>query len=80
MIRHPVSLRGGQIFFLMVFHAIFCQILNYCFCAISSRELYVCAIIYAFSNYGVLRMVRVVRAGGHGGELCKSLNEKLVSW
>ena len=45
------------------------------FHAISS----VSAILYAFSNYGVLRMVRVVRAGGHGGELCKSLNEKLVS-
>ena len=35
----------------MVFYAILRQILNYCFCAISSRELSVCAIFYAISDY-----------------------------
>ena len=32
----------------MVHHAIFSQISNYCFCAISSRKLSVCAISYIF--------------------------------
>ena len=35
----------------MVYHAILSQISNYCFRAISSRELSVCAIFYVFSNY-----------------------------
>ena len=47
MNRHPVS---GQTFFLMGFHAILRQILNYCFDAITLRKLYVCATFYAFSN------------------------------
>ena len=41
----------GQTCRLMVFHAILRQISNFRFCAISSRELTVCAIFYAFSNY-----------------------------
>ena len=41
---HPVSLRGGQTCFLIVFYAILRQILNYCFCAISLRELSICVI------------------------------------
>ena len=36
---HPVSLRGGQTYFVMVFHTLLRQILNYCFSAISSHEL-----------------------------------------
>ena len=51
MNRHPVSLRGGQKFFFMAFHAILRQILNFGFSAISSHELSVCAIFYVFSNY-----------------------------
>ena len=51
MNRHPVSSRGGETHFLIVFHAIIRQISNYCFCAISSCELSVCAIFYAFSSY-----------------------------
>ena len=35
---------------LMVFHAILRQILNHCFCAISLRELSVCAILRFFQN------------------------------
>ena len=35
----------------MVFHAIWRLILKYRFCVISSRELSVCAIFYAFYNY-----------------------------
>ena len=40
----------------MVFPAIWRQILKYCFCATSSRELSVCATFYAFSNhaYGMI--------------------------
>ena len=34
----------------MVFYRILRQFLNFCFCATSSRELFVCAIFYAFSN------------------------------
>ena len=56
------------------------QTSKYCLCAISSHELSVCAISYAFSNYEVVRMVRWSGTGGHGGDLCKNLNEKLVSW
>ena len=50
MNRQPVSVgsRGGQTCFLMVFHASLRQILNCYFCAISSWELPVCAIFYAF--------------------------------
>ena len=40
----------------MIFHAILRQILNYWFCAIFSRELYICAIFYTFSNYAVLAL------------------------
>ena len=36
----------------MVFHAILRHISNHSLCAISSRELSVSAILYAFSNYG----------------------------
>ena len=36
MKRGPVSLRGGQTCFFMVFHAILRQISNFCFCAIFS--------------------------------------------
>ena len=50
MNRHPISLRGGQMCFLRVFHAILRQIWKHCFCAISSRELSLCDIFYAFSN------------------------------
>ena len=42
----------------MVFHAILRQISIFCYCAISARELSVCAIFYTFSNY-VLMMVMV---------------------
>ena len=44
-------LQGGHTCFLMVFHAILRHISNYCICAISSLELSVRAIFYAFSNY-----------------------------
>ena len=43
MNRHPLILRGGTTCFLMVVHAPLRQILKHCFCAISSRELSVCA-------------------------------------
>ena len=50
--RHPVSLRRGQTCFFMVFHTMLRRILNFCFCAISSREFFVCAIFYPFyPNY-----------------------------
>ena len=52
MNRRPLNLRGGQLCFLMVFHADLRQISNYLFCAISSRERSACAIFYVFSNYG----------------------------
>ena len=47
---HPFSSKGGATCFLMVFHAIWRLILKYRFCAISSRELSVGAIFYAFYN------------------------------
>ena len=40
MNRHPVSFRGGQTFFFMTFHTILGPILNYGFCAISSRVIF----------------------------------------
>ena len=46
MNRYPVSLMGGQTSFSMVFQALLMQILNYRFCAISSCELFVCAISF----------------------------------
>ena len=52
--RHPVSLRSGQICFSMVFHAILRQLSNYRFCAISSRELFVCSIFHVFCNNDVV--------------------------
>ena len=51
MKRHPASFRGGQTSFLVAFYAILRQISNCFFGAISLRELSVCAIFYAFSNY-----------------------------
>ena len=51
MNRHPLSLRGGETYFLIVFHAIIRQISNYCFCAISSCKLPVCAISYVFCGF-----------------------------
>ena len=48
MKRHPFSPKGGATCFWMVFHAILRLILKYRFCAISSREISVCAIFYAF--------------------------------
>ena len=53
MNRHSLSLKGGQTCFLLVFHAILRLILNYSFCAISSCELSVCSIFYAFYNYEI---------------------------
>ena len=47
----PCKLKAWLNMLLMLFHAILRLISNYCFCAISSRELFVCAIFYAFSNY-----------------------------
>ena len=46
MNRHPLSLK--QTCCSMVFQATLMQIWNYCFCAISSRELSVCAIFFTF--------------------------------
>ena len=51
---HPVILGGGQTCVLMAFHAIFRQTLNYRCCAISTRELSVCAISYDFCNSPLL--------------------------
>ena len=48
MNRHPVSLRGGQTCVLMVIHTILRHISNSCFCAVHSRELSVCAILFTF--------------------------------
>ena len=53
MNRHSLSLKGGQTCFLLAFHAILRLILNYSFCAISSCELSVCSIFYAFYNYEI---------------------------
>ena len=47
---HPVILRGCQICVLIAFHAIFRPTLDYRCCAISSRELSVCAIFYALKS------------------------------
>ena len=53
MNRHPLGLRGGQTCFLVVLHAILRQnLFFFCFSAISSRELSVCANFYVFSNCG----------------------------
>ena len=71
--KHPVSLRGGQTFFFMAFHTI----LNYCVCAISSRELSVCAIFYAFSNYTV--HLRTWAASKYGVHVTCSL-VKAITW
>ena len=44
----------------MVVYTVFKQIWYYCFCAISSRELFVCLISYDFSNYEVLVMNKMM--------------------
>ena len=49
--RHPLSLKGGAKCLFMVFHAILRQILKYCVCAFSLRELSVRFLRYAFYNY-----------------------------
>ena len=48
----PFKLKGWCNVLFMVLHAILRQIVKYCFCAISLRELSVCAIFYAFYNFG----------------------------
>ena len=49
----PFKLKGWCNVLFMVLHAILRQILKYYFCAICLRELSVCAIFYAFYNYGL---------------------------
>ena len=48
------KLKGWSNMILIVFHAILWHISNYNFCSISSHELSVCAIFYAFYNYGIM--------------------------
>ena len=47
-VSYTPCLRGGQTWFLMVLRTILRQTLNYCACAICSRERFVCAIFYPF--------------------------------
>ena len=79
----PLSLKGGAACSLMIFHAILRQILKYRFCAISSRELSVCAIFYAFYNYVLnvcpsaenrqQRLPQIVNLDSHNMVLSQSL-------
>ena len=60
--KTPRKLRGGKNAFQWYLTQF--QISNYCFCAISLRELSVCAIFYALSNYAptyapILAIIRI---------------------
>ena len=58
MNRHPVSLKNGQIWFLMVFHVILKQISNYCFCTISLREFLSVLFCTLFPTVGLAKTLR----------------------
>ena len=47
-----VSLRSDITHFVLMIHALLTQILKYCFCAIFSCLLSVCAIFFPFSDFG----------------------------
>ena len=47
-----VSLRGDVTHFVLMIHALLTQILKDCFCEIFSFVLSVCAIFFAFSDFG----------------------------
>ena len=63
-----VSLRGDITHFALMIHALLTQILKYCFCAMYSCLISVCAIFFPFSDFGPLgkRKKHCQRQSGRG--------------